>query len=157
MKEPNPIFKGLSTEQREKVWFDLYCKYQTYAGSMQEFIKEHNIGSSAFYRWSKKFQTKANTIVPNDSTKSNKLPELTGISAIDQSIQAEIDRLPDSQAENNELDYIAENIDKFSGEENNAILAAIELFLPQGYKIRLANHADVSLAIRLVKGIITDE
>ena len=156
MKAPNPKFKGLSPKERKQVWFDFYCKYQTYTGSMHEFLKEHDIAASAFYRWSKKFQAKSRNILPEPPTKTNHIPELTGISAIDASIQAEIDAMPDYAQPQNESDELSEGLEALPCEDN-AILASIELVLPEGYKIRLANHADVSLAIRLVQGIITHE
>ena len=46
--------------------------------------------------------------------------------------------------------------DKLSNYDN-PIMAVIELEMPGGFKIRIANHADVTMAIRLIQGIINHD
>ena len=55
-----------------------------------------------------------------------------------------------------EVDDIDKTIEKLS-DYDNKIMASIELEMPTGFKIRLANHADVAMAVRLVQGIINHD
>ena len=150
-------FRGMTPEEREKHWFNLYQKYQTYPGTLREFLKEHDIAASPFYRWSSKFKKQAMGNIPDNADSNNESPCFSPISPIDKAIQQSVDVIDDGHLEEeNQYDDLDKKISQLEAHDN-AIMAAMELVLPEGYKIRLTNHADVSLAIRLVQGITRDE
>lgn len=144
---PKSRFKGLSKAEREQFWFNIYQQYQSYPGTLSEFLKEQNIAASAFYRWSKLFKDQATTI--SEPQRANNDKPYALISPIDAAIQQAVDVVDEPQDEYDSLDKKIAEI----GSQDNPIMAAMEIVLPDGYKVRLANHADVSLAIRLVQGI----
>lgn len=146
-------FRGMDKQMREEFWLNLCAKFQTYPGSRAEFLKEHDVSSSAFDRWYKKFNEQRKSILqkaPANNKQSNSFAEIL---AVDNVINEAVDVIDDSHLSDNEYDSLDKRINEL-GTHDNPIMASLELVLPDGFKVRLANHADVAMAIRLVQGII---
>lgn len=147
-------FRNMTTAEREKFWLDLYIKYKTYPGTLVEFLKEHDISATAFSRWNKKFNDQRLVNIPNTADNNKLDTEYSPVAAIDIAIQQAVDYNGDDDL--TEVDDFDKAIDKLSSYDNK-IMASMELEMPDGFKIRLANHADIAMAIRLVHGIINHD
>lgn len=147
------IFRGMNKQMREQFWMELCAKFKTYAGNRVEFLKEHNISSSAFDRWNKKFhEQRKGTLLKNPA--NIKLGDsFAEVLTIDKAINEAVDVIDDTYLADDEYFGLDKKINEL-GSHDNPIMAAMELVLPDGIKVRLANHADVAMAIRLVQMIV---
>lgn len=141
------FFHNMTKDEREQFWLNLYSKYQTYPGTLAEFLKEHKISASAFARWSHKFKSQQQAIIDKKTTKNNcKNTAFAELAEQDQYLQRSIDSIDDI-----DLDTPYDDFDKEPPNlDTNEIMGSIEIILPQGTRIRLSNHADLSLVARLI-------
>lgn len=135
---------------------ELCAKFKTYQGNRVEFLKEHNISSSAFDRWNKKFHEQRKGMLLKKPKNINQPNSFAEILTIDKALQEAVDVIDDAYLADDEYDGLDNKISVLATQDN-PIMAAMELVLPDGLKVRLANHADVAMAIRLVQGIVSHD
>jgi hypothetical protein len=141
------FFRGMTKAEREQFWLSLYSKYQKYSGTLVEFLKEHEISASAFARWSYKFKSQQQGIIDNKTTDNNcKHSPFANLSEQDKHIQKTVDSIDDI-----DLDTAYDDFDKERpNTDTNEIMGSIEVIFPQGTRIRISNHADLSIVARLI-------